>query len=89
MGCSYIDYLRMPRVLDMAIFDWASSLLFAFLVGHFVLRLSTALQWSVWLVSWTAFGVAVHWVIGVPTMFGYYLGLNARPTRKECKSMIE
>lgn len=87
--CSTIDVLRGPKIADMPIFDWAGSLLGAFIVGKYVLRLRTASAWSTWIIVWVMLGVAVHYFIGVSTMLGYYLGINARPTRKECKSMIE
>lgn len=87
--CTLIDYLRSPKILDMALFDWLASLLFAFIIGRYMIHIRTVIQWIVWIILWIAFGVVVHIAVGVPTMFGYYLGLNARPPRKECKSMIE
>jgi hypothetical protein len=72
--------LRAPRVLGMAVFDWAASLLAAAAVGHWVLRLpAAAAAWLAFLALWVAAGVAAHWLAGVPTTLGYYLGVSAAP----------
>lgn len=82
--CTLIDRMRKPKILDMSIFDWVTSLLGAWLVGRFLLGLRSALAWVAFLLFWVALGVAIHWVFGVPTMFGYYLGVSAKPKRKSC-----
>ena len=79
-----IDLLRAPKVLDMAIFDWVGSIVFAVLIGKFMLRLSTPQTWAMWVTLWIAFGVLIHKALGVDTMFGYYLGLNPKPQRPVC-----
>lgn len=82
MGCSWIQILRKPKILDMSIFDWVTSLLGAALLGYFLgIR---GLRWIPFLVGWTLFGIAAHAAFGVNTMFGFYLGLNPKPTREEC-----
>lgn len=78
---SALAALRSYRVAGMALFDWTASLLAAALIGRFALRLRAAPEWIAWIFAWTAFGVLVHVALGVPTMLGYYLGLNARPAR--------
>lgn len=82
--CGVIDYLRKPKVFDMALFDWIGSLLAAWIVGRFVLRLSSAVAWIVFVMAWVAFGVLVHWALGIDSMFGYYLGVSKKPERKQC-----
>ena len=73
-----IDTLRGPKILDMSIFDWVVSLAFAFVVGTwFGIK-----QWPLFLIAWVLFGIWVHWVFGVKTMLGYYVGLNEKPERK-------
>jgi hypothetical protein len=67
----------------MSIFDWVTSLLGAALLGYF-LRLRGYVNWIVFLSGWTLTGVAIHAAFGVNTMFGYYLGLNPKPVRKDC-----
>jgi hypothetical protein len=83
MACSWIQTLRKPKILDMSIFDWIASLLVAALVGYY-LRIRGYINWFLFLSGWTLFGVAIHALFGVHTMLGYYLGLNPKPSRKEC-----
>ena len=80
--CTPLQTLRKPKILNMSIFDWVTSLLGAGLVGWW-LGLK-GLQWVWFLVAWIAFGVLTHYAFGINTMFGYYLGLNPVPERKEC-----
>ena len=71
--------LRKPKILDMSIFDWVTSLL-----GAFWLSYVFDIPWSMmfaFLLFWIAFGVAVHAYFKIPTMFGYYLGMNEKPLR--------
>lgn len=82
--CSLLDRVRQPKVFDMSIFDWVTSLFGAWLVGRFLFGLHSVLAWVLFLVLWVALGVAVHWMMGVPTMLGYYLGVSTKPDRKEC-----
>jgi hypothetical protein len=82
--CTPLQTLRKPKILNMSIFDWVTSLLGAGLVGWW-LGLK-GLQWLWFLLAWVVFGVITHLAFGVNTMFGYYLGLNPPPERKECAS---
>jgi hypothetical protein len=66
----------------MSIFDWLASLLGAALVGYFV-GIKSALKWLLFILFWILLGVAAHAAFGIPTMFGYYLGLNQKPDRKK------
>lgn len=79
-SCTLIDTLRGPKILDMSIFDWIASMFGAWIVGKAI----HVRYWILWLVGWIVFGVFVHWSMGIPTMFGYYLGLNEKPVRKTC-----
>ena len=81
--CSWIQSLRKPKILNMSIFDWVTSLLVAVLVGRYF-GITGYLKWIAFLVIWTLGGVAVHYAFGVNTMLGYYLGLNPPPVRAEC-----
>jgi len=85
MTCTFVDTLRKPKILDMSIFDWVGSLVLAVLVGVFLLRIKAIniTGWIVWITLWTLFGVVVHYVVGVDTMLGYYLGINPKPKRSE------
>lgn len=82
--CSTLDRLRKPKIADMSIFDWVTSLVVAYMVGAWLLRLRGFIIWSVFIVAWVGLGVAVHWWTGVPTMLGYYVGLNEKPVRVAC-----
>jgi hypothetical protein len=73
-----INTLRGPKILNMSIFDWVVSIAGAFLLG----KLLGVKQWALFLVAWVLFGIWVHWVFGVKTMLGYYVGLNEKPERK-------
>ena len=78
--CSTIQSLRKPKILDMSIFDWVTSLLGAFLIG----KLFGVSNWLLFIFGWIAFGIFAHLYFGINTMFGYYLGLNEKPVRKDC-----
>ena len=82
--CTPLEALRKPKVFNMSIFDWVTSLLGAYLVGRFLFGIQKAGTWALFVVGWILFGIITHSIFGVPTMLGYYLGLNAIPERKEC-----
>jgi hypothetical protein len=84
MECSPLDKLRAPKILNMSIFDWVTSLLGAAALG-LLLGVKGPRNWALFIVGWVLFGVAAHAAFGVKTMFGYYLGLNEKPDRsKQC-----
>jgi len=76
-----VEKLREPKVGDMSIFDWTTSLLIAFIVGRYILNLQSKKDWSIWIIVWILIGVFVHKVLGIDTMLGYYLSLNPKPVR--------
>lgn len=76
---SWIETLRGPKILDMSIFDWVASLLGAYFLGRWL----NVKMWPLFLLGWIAFGIIVHWMVGVPTMLGYYLGINEKPVRAQ------
>lgn len=81
--CTTLQYLRKPKIFDMSIFDWITSLFIAAILG-FSLRIHGILNWFLFFSVWTLFGVVVHSYFGIHTMLGYYLGLNPPPVRIEC-----
>ncbi len=83
--CGIIDQLREPKLLDMSLFDWILSLFGAILIGRFIGVRGTV--WFAWLIFWIALGVGIHYLMGVPTTMGYYLGLNDKPKKKQCKNI--
>ena len=82
MECTSLQRLRKPKIFDMSIFDWITSLLAAWLLGRWLGI--HGLQWISFLLIWILFGVATHYAFGVHTMLGYYLGLNPKPDRTPC-----
>jgi hypothetical protein len=80
--CSTIQLLRKPKILNMSIFDWVTSLLLAVIVGFYIGI--KGYQWAPFIVMWTLFGVLTHYAFGIDTMLGYYIGLNPPPERKDC-----
>ena len=78
-----IDKLRQPKIADMSIFDWVTSLLGAFILGKFI-GIHSRNAWVLFILAWTLFGILAHWYFGISTMLGYYLGINDKPIRKEC-----
>ena len=80
--CTTIQRLRKPKILNMSIFDWITSLLLAIFVGYFLSIKGS--QWPPFLLAWTLAGVLAHYAFGVHTMLGHYLGLNPVPVRQEC-----
>jgi len=83
--CGIIDKLRNPKLFDMSIFDWVTSLLGAWIIGRFIFNLTGAIAWIAYILFWIALGVFIHWLIDVPTMIGYYLGISEKPKRKQCE----
>jgi hypothetical protein len=82
--CSLIDKIRGPKIAKMSIFDWVTSLFGAWLIGTYILRLSRPIYWLLWIILWIIIGIIAHVIAKVPTMLGYYLGLNEKPVRKLC-----
>ena len=78
---SLLSQLRKPKILDMSVFDWVTSLLAAYLVGLYAFKIKGLVYWGIFIVCWILFGVFAHKVAGVDTMLGYYLGLNRPPKR--------
>ena len=81
--CTTIQLLRKPKILDMSIFDWLTSLFGAFLLGKLV-GINGIVHWLFFVLGWILFGIFAHWYYKIPTMLGYYLGINEKPVRKEC-----
>jgi hypothetical protein len=82
-GCGWLDRLRSPKIWNMSIFDWVTSLLGAWLVGRW-LGLRSGLQWIAFLIAWISLGLLTHFVFGVNSELGHKLGWNPPPVRKAC-----
>ena len=79
--CTALDVVRKYKIVDMAVFDWAATLLGAYLVNYFYLPKMK--YWKVALV-FVLLGIVVHKMMGINTMLNYYLGLSGMPIRKHC-----
>ena len=91
MTCTIIDKVRSPKILDMAIFDWSATLLVGFiltLIIYYFSRVNFIILLILISCSLIFSGVVVHKLLGIPTMFNYYLGLNSKESvlknRKDC-----
>jgi len=65
----------------MSIFDWVTSIAGAILLGKYA-GIQGLEKWIGFILLWIVFGIVVHYVAGVKTMLGYYLGINEKPERK-------
>jgi hypothetical protein len=79
--CTLIEKLRSPKILNMSVFDWITSMMGGLAIGKYVLHLKSAAAWVAWIVAWIVFGVIVHMIFKVKSMFGYYIGVNEKPVR--------
>lgn len=91
--CGFIDKLRQPKFIGMAIFDWVATLLFAIIVAllvNYFAKLDEAIYITIikTFIVMIILGIIIHYLLGIPTMFGYYLGLNSKNSvlklRKKC-----
>ena len=82
--CTVIDKLRKHRIFGLAIFDWSLALFGGWLIGYLILDLGSIIHWILWLILWFIIGIVIHYKMKIPTMFGYYIGLNEKPPQKEC-----
>ena len=80
---TFIETLRTPRFFGMAVFDWTFSLVAAYLLGHYILKLKNPPQWTAFIVFWIIFGILAHVITNTPTMMNYYLGLSKKPSGGE------
>ncbi len=78
--CNLIDKLRRFKIFEMAIFDWVITFIGIYLIKWWFPDYGF-IQLSIGIIM---LGIVVHYVLNVPTMLGYYLGLNQPPIRKTC-----
>lgn len=82
--CTTLDKIRTVRILGLAVFDWTLALISGWIIGYLLFDLSTIIHWIIWLILWFILGIIIHYKLNIPTMFGYYIGLNKKPEQKEC-----
>ena len=76
-----MDQLRKPKILDMSIFDWVTTLIGGYLLAHYLFKLNDTQSIVVFEIGFIIFGIIVHKLFGINTMLGYYLGINDKPKR--------
>jgi len=76
-----MDQLRKPKIFDMSIFDWFTTLLGGFLLAYYVLGCKDIISIVGVEIGIILFGIIVHKLFGIDTMLGYYLGINKKPSR--------
>ena len=74
--------IRSYRIWGMAIFDWVLTLIGAYILNWYVFPRER--YWKV-LILTVFIGIVTHRVMGIPTMFNYYLGVGEMPERGECE----
>ena len=82
--CSGLDKIRSVKIANMSLFDLVTALLGGWLIGHYLLRLTSAIHMLLWFILWIIIGIVVHVILKVPTTLGYYLGINDKPVKKAC-----
>ena len=76
-----MDYLRKPKILDMSIFDWVTTLLGGYFIAIYILKIDDIQSIILIEIGFIILGIIVHKLFGINTMLGYYLGINEKPIR--------
>ena len=75
-----ITNLRKPRIAKIALFDVITAILGVFIFLKLFFRNQNNLKlFFVSVLLAFLFGIVVHYVLGIPTMLNYYLGLSKKP----------
>ena len=78
---SIITQLRSVRIYNIALFDLVASVIGLYLVIKYLKpNEPETFYWSWSIVLVLPIAVFTHYVLDVPTMLNYYLGLSLRPT---------
>lgn len=91
--CNLVDYLREPKIANMAVFDWLATLLVVYLTSQIVCenRGHCGATFLLLVLAAIVIFVSVHKATNTPTMFNYYLGLNDKESvlkkRKDCNPL--
>lgn len=76
-----IKILRQPKIFNMALFDWTLTFIGAYIIYNILYRNKyinqTIINLTIIFVCTVIIGVFVHYILNIPTMFNYYLGLNS------------
>ena len=89
MTCTGLTLWRQWRlpVLDFTVFDFGLFVLAVALLGEWLLQRyggSRTRWWGSVFAVGMLLGILTHWALGIPTVVGWALGLNAYPARPTC-----
>lgn len=91
-NCTLIQQLREPRLFGMVVFDWSLTLLGAYLLTNIVYSYYKEIKFPKLYFGITiillVLAVFLHWLFGINTMMGYYMGLNQMPKIIRCSNYI-
>lgn len=80
-----IQTLRKPKIFGMAIFDWVMTFLGSYLLTYLIYtyyhKYDFTTLYTIVTIKLVILGIFMHWILGVKTMLGYYLGINSKPLR--------
>lgn len=75
---SIIDELRKTKIMKMAVFDWVLVIIAAMIITWYMNPVNMISTFLIIFVALVILGIITHKILGIPTMFGYYLGLNEK-----------
>lgn len=78
-----IDTLREPKILDFVIFDWAATIISAYMVSSFI-----DCSFIVVLLILLIISVILHVVFKIDTKTNYLLGISKYPIRITDDKMV-
>jgi hypothetical protein len=79
---SLIEKLRKPKIFDMALFDWVSSILLTLYISYkYNNDKYDNIIFIKSLIIMIILAVSIHYIFNINTKFNYYLGLNDNPKR--------
>jgi hypothetical protein len=95
-NCTLIEILRTYQVFGLAIFDWTLTYISAYFIAYIVFTIlkyfkvirstksnSRMLIFSTF-ITLVGSAIYIHYLFGIHTMLGYYLGLNDYPNVVKC-----
>lgn len=76
---SIVTELRKYKIMKMAIFDWSLVIIAAIIWTWYTNSDNKLITFLKIFTGLVILGVIIHKLLGIPTMFGYYLGVNEKP----------
>lgn len=76
---SIVTELRKYKIMKMAIFDWSLVIIAAMIWTWYTNSDNKLITFLKIFTGLVILGIITHKLLGIPTMFGYYLGVNEKP----------